>query len=110
MSKIDVKLSDSGENAGIFHDLRYTNDNYGGNQNSMTFEVENMSGNGITIEGCFLRQDKHGIWERKWYNLGNGNDFDGVRINITGSIENSEFLQMLQLILQAEKMVEIIKP
>jgi hypothetical protein len=33
-----------------------------------------------------------------------------VRIKIRGSIEKSEFLQMLQLILDAEKMVSIIKP
>lgn len=110
MSEIDVTLSHAGENMGIFHDFQYTNDNSASNSNRMTFRVENVSGNGIVVEGCFLRQDKYGKWERNWYDLGNGEEFDGVRIRITGSIENGEFLQMLQLILDAEKMVEIIKP
>ena len=111
MSQIDVTLSASGEDYGIFHDLRYTNDCEGGNSSRMMFEVENLSGNEIFIEGGFLEQDPvTKAWRRNWYDLTRGRGLDGIRIHITGGIENSEFLQMLKLILEAEKMVEIIKP
>lgn len=111
MSKIDVTLSASGQDCGIFHDLRYTNDRENGNRNRMMFEIENMSGNEIFIEGCFFEQDPvTKAWRRNWYDLTRGQGLDGIRIHITGGIENSEFLQMLKLILEAEKMVDIIKP
>jgi len=106
---IDVKLSDSGiEGAGIFHDLRYTNDRNGGNQNEMTFSIKNESGNDIQAEITLsvfdnktkkYRQDVHKL-----------ESLNGVKLTIKGAIENSDFLQMLQLILEAEKMVDIIKP
>jgi len=112
MSKIDVKLSDlttdDGGDWGIFHDLRYANDCVGGNQNEMKLEIKNVSGNSIDVQIAHHSQDeKTGKWQYKWKNL---EDLDGVRIKIRGSIENSEFLKMLQLILETEKMVEIIKP
>lgn len=108
MSKIDVKLSDLDENASIFHDLRYANDNYGGNQNETKLEIKNVSGNSIDIQIAHHSQDpKTGKWQYKWKNL---EDLDGVRIKIRGSAENAEFLQMLQLILETEKIVEIVKP
>ncbi len=108
MSKIDVKLSDMGEGYGVFHDLRYANDCEGGNQNVTKLEIRNVSGNAIDIQVGFHELDaKTNKWQWKWKPLP---DMDGVRIKITGSIENSEFLQMLQLILETEKMVEIIKP
>ena len=111
MSKIDVSLSDSEDEAGIFHGFRYTNDNDGGNSNASMFEITNQSGNEIFVEGCLMEQDSNTKqWERKWYDLTSGRGLDGVRIHITGGIENGEFLQMLKLILEAEKMVEIIKP
>lgn len=109
MSEVNVKLSDSGEHMG-FHDLRYTNDRENGNQNATMFEIENVAGNEIFVEVCMSEQDKHGIWERKWYQATQGRGVDGVRIHITGGMENSEFLQMLRLILEAEKMVSIVKP
>ena len=114
MSRVDVQLSSlSGEEGhyGIFHDLRYVNNNEGGNGNTSMLEISNMSGNEIFIEGCMMEQDPTTKkWSRNWYDLANGQGLDGIRIYTTGSIENSEFLQMLQLILEAEKMVEIIKP
>ena len=51
MSKVDVTLSDSEDEAGIFHDFRYTNDNDGGNSNASMFEITNQSGNEIFVEG-----------------------------------------------------------
>ena len=33
-----------------FHDIKYTNDQYGGNQNEITFTVDNICGNDIEIE------------------------------------------------------------
>lgn len=114
MSKVDVRLSnlsDEEGHYGIFHDLQYVNNNEGGNGNTSMFEIDNVSGNEIFIEGCVLEQDPTTKkWSRNWYDLTNGQGLDGIRIHITGGIENSEFLQMLQLILEAEKMVEIIKP
>ena len=108
MTKIDVKLSDMGEDSAIFNDLRYTNDCVGGNQNEMKLEIRNVSGNAIDIQVGFHELDsKTNKWQWKWKPL---SDMDGVRIKITGAIENNEFLQMLQLILETEKMVEIIKP
>lgn len=114
MSKVDVTLSDlsSAEGSyGVFHDLHYVNNNEGGNRNTSMFEINNMSGNELFIEGCVLEQDsKTGKWSRNWYDLTSGQGLDGIRVHITGGIENEEFLQMLRLILEAEKMVEIIKP
>ena len=111
MSRVNVKLSDSGENAGVFHDFRYTNDNNGGNSNSSMLEITNESGNEIFVEACITEQDPvTKKWVRRWVGTAGGQGLDGVRIHITGGIENSEFLQMLRLILEAEKMVEIIKP
>jgi hypothetical protein len=111
MSAVDVTLSKSGEEFGAFHDLRYTNDNEGGNSNASMLEITNHGGNDIFVEGCFLEQDPHTKkWNRTWYDLTSGRGLDGIRIHITGGIENSEFLQMLRLILEAEKMVDIVKP
>jgi hypothetical protein len=113
MSKIDIKLSDLPNDEyggiwGVYHDLRYANDCYGGNQNEMKLEIRNVSGNAIDIQiGRNTQDSKSGKWQYRWESI---DDLDGVRIKIRGSIENSEFLQMLQLILETEKMVEIIKP
>lgn len=111
MSGVDVKLSDSNEDAAVFHDLRYTNDRQGGNHTNTMFEINNIGGNEIFVEVSILEQDpKTKKWEHKWYDAFNGQGADGVRIHLRGSAENSEFLAMLQLILEAEKMVGIIKP
>jgi hypothetical protein len=113
MTKIDVKLSDLpneeyGGNLGVYHDLRYANDNYGGNQNETLFEITNSSGNTLDIEFGFYEQNvQTDKWEWNWQTL---RDVDGIKIKIKGGIENSEFLQMLQLILETEKIVKIIKP
>ena len=108
MTKIDVTLSDLGDGYGVFHDLRYANDCNGGNQNKTEFEITNQSGNTLDIEfGFFGQHPATDKWGWTWRPM---KDVDGIKIKITGSIENSEFLQMLQLILETEKMVEIIKP
>ena len=108
MNKIDVTLSATGENMGIFHDFRYTNEREGGNSSEMTFEIRNVSGNDIIARAASYAKDPQtGKTELVW---GTDAPFDAIRITIYGGIENSEFLQMLQLILEAEKMVEIIKP
>ena len=108
MTKIDVKLSELGEGYGVFHDLRYSNDCYGGNQNETVFEITNQSGNAINVQiGFNEKNERTGKYQYQWKPI---SDLDGVRIKITGGIENSEFLQMLQLILETEKIVKIIKP
>jgi len=113
VSYIDVKLSDlsndtDGGSCAIFHNLRYTNDNVGGNRNEMTFEIKNWSGNMISAEVAGYATDKRtGKTELTW---GASAPYDAIRITIRGSCENAEFLRMLQLILETEKMVEIIKP
>jgi len=109
MSKVDVNLADSGTESAIFHNLRYTNDHYGGNQNEMTFEITNWSGNMISAEAAiYATNQTTGKIELSW---GPRQEvYDGIRITIRGACENSEFLRMLQLILEAEKMVEVIKP
>lgn len=109
MSEVRVRLGASDDEAAIFYDLRYSNDRQGGNHTETIFEITNLSGNGITIETAVYATDVRSqktelVWETPMqYN-------DGVRITFRGSCENSEFLQMLQLILEAEKMVGIIKP
>ena len=109
MSKVDVNLSDSGENAAIFHDLWYTNDNKGGNKNQMTFGITNWSGNDIEVEiAQYVTDPRDNKTKLVWSNQ--TNPVSAVRLTIRGEMENSEFLQMLQLILEAEKMVGIIKP
>lgn len=108
MSKIDVQLGDSGDNAAVFHNLRYTNDGYDGNKNEMTFEIVNWSGNMIDAAvGSYATDEQTGKTRLVW---GADDSFDAIRLTIRGSCENSEFLQMLRLILEAEKIVEIIKP
>lgn len=109
MSEVNVKLSDAGEDEAIFHDLRYTNDNYGGNRNEMTFEIRNWSGNEIEVEYAeYMQNPVTNKTELVWAT--DKPSFDAVRLTIRGACENSEFLRMLRLILEAEKMVSIIKP
>lgn len=103
MSKVDVELSSSEQGAAIFHNLAYTNQGIGGNKNEMTFEVTNWSGNEIQVEVAQYRDNKL-VWAHQ------KTPVDAVRLTIRGQAENQEFLQMLRLILEAEKMVEIIKP
>ena len=93
---IDVRLSDLGEGHGVFHDLRYTNDNYGGNQNETTLEIKNISGNYIEIE----IEDENG----QHYTLERA---EMVKLKIKGSIENGEFLHTLRLIMEAEKITDM---
>jgi len=113
MSKIDVALSslpeeEDGVQYAVFHNLRYTNDGHGGNQNEMTFEITNWSGNMISVAVAGYATDKRtGKTELTW---GAEAPYDAVRLTIRGACENAEFLKMLQLILETEKMVEIIKP
>lgn len=108
MTEIDIKLSDTGDNSAIFHDLRYANDREGGNSNITKLEIRNLSGNTIDVQiGFNEKNERTGKYQYQWKPI---SDLDGIRIKITGQCENYEFLQMLQLILETEKMVEIIKP
>lgn len=106
---VQVRLSASDPDASSFYDLRYTNDREGGNHTTTVFEITNEGGNGITVETAVYATNKRtNRTELVWEPALTGND--GVRITFRGSAENSEFLQMLQLILEAEKMVSVIKP
>lgn len=114
MSKIDIKLSDlPGEEEGhdwaVFHNLKYKADHVGGNHTETEFEIENWSGNGLDIEVATYQTDKRKKTTLVWHAV-SPRTFDGVRIKFRGSCENAEFLKMLQLILETEKMVDIIKP
>lgn len=93
---LDIRYSDSlQEGEACFHDFRYTNDQYGGNQNETTFTVENEGGNEIDIEFEYQGQ-KHNIKTNK------------VKITMRGGIENGDFLRALQTILEAEKISELL--
>jgi len=106
---IDVKLSDSGiEGAGIFHDLRYTNDRNNGNQNQITFGIKNESGNEIQAEITLSVFDNR--TKKYRHDVHKLESLYGIKLTIRGAIEHNDFLNMLQLILEAEKMVDIIKP
>lgn len=107
MTKIDVRLGQLGPDSAVFHDLRYANDREGGNNNETKLEIRNLSGNTLDVQIGFNEQNKNGKWQYKWRSLSN---VDGVRVKISGACENAEFLSMLQLILETEKMVDIIKP
>ena len=109
MSEVNVKLSDAGQDEAIFHDLHYTNDRQGGNHTNTVLEIINIAGNDIEVSiGDYGRNTTTGKIELLWD--GSPTSVGAVRISVRGSCENSEFLRMLQLILDAEKMVDIIKP
>ena len=101
-SKIDVSLGKTGENAGVFLDVHYTNDNYGGNQNQITLEIKNVGGNDYDIS--------YDCWEGREKVTYTFECADSIKIKIRGTIELSEFLQGLQMILDAEKMNELMDP
>lgn len=102
-STIDVKLSNTGiDGAGIFHNIRYTNDNYGGNQNVITFEITNVSGNPIEIIDLDLDDHNHYV--------GGGPSTNRIKIKIHGTIELGDFLTGLQMILEAEKISDALDP
>lgn len=101
--KLDISLSESGEDASIFHDLRYANDFAGGNHTETVFEIHNVAGNSIILEGYQHDQDENGKYCKTWFPITDDFGIDGLRIKFRGSMENSEFLRMLELILEAEK-------
>jgi hypothetical protein len=93
---LDIRYSDSlKEGEGHFHDVRYTNDHYGGNQNEMTLTIDNQCGNDIEIE--FESDGKEYLCIVK-----------KVKVRIKGEIEHGEFLRSLQMILEAEKISELL--
>lgn len=109
MSTANVNLSSSDEQAAIFYDMQYKCDHEGGNHTETVFEIRNLSGNWITVETALYATDARTqktelVWESPLQQN------DGVRLTFRGSAENAEFLAMLKLILEAEKMVGIIKP
>ena len=98
---IDVTLGKTGPNVGIFHDIRYTNDNYGGNQNEITFEITNASGNDIEIVD---------IEDYPRSNYGGQRKCTRIKLRICGELEKNDFLSALKMILEAERMNAIIDP
>lgn len=93
---LDIQYSDSlKDGEGCFHDIRYTNDQYGGNQNETTLTIDNICGNDIEIE--FESDNKEYLSIAK-----------KVKIRIKGGVENGDFLRALQTILDAEKISNIL--
>jgi hypothetical protein len=101
-STIDVSLGKTGEDAAVFLDVSYTNDNYGGNQNQIILEIKNVSGNEYDIS--------YDCWEGREKVTYAVEGVNSIRIKIRGTIELSEFLRGLQMILNAEKMSELMDP
>ena len=101
-STIDVSLGKTGEDAGIFLNVGYTNDNYGGAQNQITLEIKNVSGNDFELQ--------YDCWEGREKVAYVVEGVDSIKITIRGSIELSDFLQGLQMILNAEKISSITDP
>jgi hypothetical protein len=93
---LDIRYSDSlKEDEGCFHDVRYTNDHYGGNQNETTLTIDNICGNDIEIE--FESDGKQYLVNVK-----------EVKVIMRGGVENGDFLRALQTILDAEKISELL--
>lgn len=93
---LDIRYSDSlKEGEGYYHDVRYTNDNYGGNGNETTFTLENTCGNPLLVEFKY---------EDQTYEL----TTNQVKVTIKGGVENGDFLRALQMILEAEKISELL--
>jgi hypothetical protein len=58
-STIDVSLGRLVRTPLYFLDVSYTNDNYGGNQNQITLEIKNVSGNDYDISyDCWEGREK----------------------------------------------------
>jgi hypothetical protein len=93
---IDIRYSDTLEaNNLCYHDFRYTNDNYGGNQNQTTLEIENNGGNYLKVEMVDTEGNAYAV------------DLDKIKITLSGSIENNDFLQALRLIMETEKIIDL---
>lgn len=107
MSIVNVNLGSSDDQAAIFYDLKYQCDHQGGNHTETFFEIMNLSGNNMNVQVAAY-QTQNGKTELQWSPVNIQPDL--LRISFRGSAENAEFLSMLKLILEAEKMVEIIKP
>ena len=104
---INIKLSDKDEDSAAFHDYQYENDGVGGNREETIFSLSNVSGNGFDISLGYIRQNlKTGKWDTIWEQA---SEIDKVKIMFNGAIEKNSFLDMLQLILDAEKIASIIK-
>ncbi len=93
---LDIQYSDSlKEGEGYFHDIKYTNEQVGGNRNETTFTIDNVCGNDLEIE--FESDGKEYLCIAK-----------KVKIRIKGGVENGDFLRALQTILDAEKISELL--
>jgi hypothetical protein len=96
MSDIEVKLSKSGIDTPLFHDYQYYYParNRGGNGDELTFGIENVSGNLLSVSIL----DKTGVCIADYEQ-----DVDTVVIKIHGAIEHSDFFSMLKLIKEAHE-------
>jgi|LauGreSBDMM110SN_4_FD.fasta_scaffold274332_2 hypothetical protein len=99
MSKIECRYEDSlGKDECAYLDVHYSDDCYGGNQNEVVFELHNICGNYIQAELVDTKGDIYAV------------DLDKVKLKIYGQIEAGQFLEALQLIVETNKVVGIIKP
>jgi len=93
---LDIRYSDSlKEDEGHYHDFRYTNDQYGGNQNETTLTIDNICGNDIEIEFESESDGKEYLCIVK-------------KVKVRSEVEQKEFLRSLQMILEAEKISELL--
>lgn len=107
---IKITLGDLGEHHGVFHELSYSNDNHGGNRNTITFKIQNMGGNPLGIEYGYVGQVRTSVGKNGGLTIEDVDDVQTVKIVIQGTYEKEDFLNMLRLILETEKMFEIVKP
>lgn len=102
-STIDVALGKSGkEGDACFLDVSYKNDNYGGNQNKVILTLKNVGGNPFNIKYT----EYHNLQEHE-FSL---EDVFSISIEIGGTFERDDLIRGLQMILDAEKMSELMDP
>lgn len=96
MSDIKVKLSESGIDTPLFHDYQYHYpvSNRGGDSDEFTLGIENNSGNSISVS-LF---DESGLCIADYEQ-----NIEMVVIKIHGSIEHTDFFNMLKLIKEAHE-------
>jgi hypothetical protein len=107
---IKITLGDLGEHHGVFHELSYSNDNRGGNRNTITFKIQNISGNPLILEYGYAGRVETSVGKNGGLTIEDVDDIQTVKIVIRGECEKEDFLNMLRLILETEKMFEIVKP
>ena len=114
MANINMQLSDyykSNEEDGkvAIHDWKYnTLGHRGSNSDTTVLQVDNVSGNGISVAVFGTRYNGHGNLEE--YLIDTHIDITKVELLITGAWEHSNMLDALRYILNAEKMMAKLDP